>query len=262
MQTFRECINIGVDARVIYLEISKGFASRGSQDIYPEALAELDAKNYEDKALEILKRLATSRTGRALFAAIQAAFPKMVLIRPVTEIETDGPLKMSLKTPSAEGWNAMTGRPVVPTQGFIANSLVKFTSDALDQSNTASPGMRSDEILFHELVHSLRHVTGQTSIQPMAENFDRVEEFMAVLVSNIFASEINRPLRGGHHGVSLGLPGQIFSMPLDQALEDPHAFLAHSNFRELAQQFIREHPKFGADLRGLANIKFNPIAAL
>jgi hypothetical protein len=258
MQTFRDCINIGVDARVIYLELSKDFARRGSQDIYPEALAVRDADDYERETLETLQLLATSRTGRALFWAIRAAWPRCVLIRPVTEIDR---ATSFFRTPSAEAWNAMSGHPITSNHGFPANSLVNFTPGWLDKSNRAPPGMRSDEVLLHELVHSLRHLTGLSSIQPMGDGFDSVEEFMAILVSNIFASEVDRPLRGGHHAV-LALQGRAFTLPLDPTLHDPRVFLSHSNFRQLVEQFVREHLILSFILAMMADIQFNPFAAL
>src|SRR5262249_30083975 len=160
MKTCRECINIAADARVIYLEMAKDFERRGMKDIYPEAAALQDAEVYENEVVHLLnERLAQSRTGRALLTAILAARPRFVLIRPMDDLDTD---TKCLKHPEVRGWNPQTGWPVsAATRGFTANALVLYTPDALDSSDRASPGMRVDEVLLHELYHGLGKVTGK-----------------------------------------------------------------------------------------------------
>src|SRR4051794_14239875 len=202
MKTSREFVNIGADARVPFLERSKEFESRGLKDIYPEALALQDAEEYEDAVLyNIDVRLAGRKTGRALLTAILAARPKIILIRPIGEISVDSSGTVAFKTPTAKGWDPMTGREKIATGGYAVNSLITYFPAALDGSDQASPGMRDDEVLLHELVHGLRDMRGQHSITAMSDGYDTVEEFMAILVSNIYASEVGRPLRGGHGGM-------------------------------------------------------------
>jgi hypothetical protein len=64
-----------------------------------------------------------------------------------------------------------------------------------------APGGRPDEVLLHELVHSLRIVRGLSLCQFMGDDYDTVEEFYAILISNTYRSECGyRTLRASHFG--------------------------------------------------------------
>jgi hypothetical protein len=50
-------------------------------------------------------------------------------------------------------------------------------------------GGRPDEVLLHELVHSLRMMLGCSFCMSMPDDYDTVEEFHAILIANIYRSE-------------------------------------------------------------------------
>ena len=86
-------------------------------------------------------------------------------------------------------------------------AFVGFIAKAADFKQ--APGVGKDEILLHEMVHGLRQLRGTTDSHKPADapNMDTVEEFMAIVVSNVYRSELNRPgLRADHHGFA-PLPG-------------------------------------------------------
>jgi hypothetical protein len=64
------------------------------------------------------------------------------------------------------------------------------------------------DILFHELVHAFRLVSNKhiaigdprRVVDGGLSTFDNIEEFYAVLVTNIYMSEKNEPVRSSHHG--------------------------------------------------------------
>jgi hypothetical protein len=262
MKASSECVNIRVDAHDQYLEMAKAFERRGDRDIFPESMAQQDAEDYEKDVLRILdKQLAPSGTGRALMDAIRAARPRTILIKPVDELDKE---TWCLRTPFVKGFNPVSGHEVTAaTGGFAVDCQIEFTPDTLDREDKADPGMRVDEVLLHELVHGLRRLVGRQGITPIDSIWDSDEEFVAVLVANIYSSEIGRPLREGHIGLGWGsVCKPAITSRLPKSLEDPKQFLAYKNFRSLVQQFVNTHPTLASGLRSLVKVKFNPIAAL
>jgi hypothetical protein len=68
------------------------------------------------------------------------------------------------------------------------------------------PCTQPDEILFHEMLHGLREMQGEYDPMPTGPQdklYDNVEEFLAILMTNIYVSEKSPALGvlcGGHHG--------------------------------------------------------------
>jgi hypothetical protein len=103
-----------------------------------------------------------------------------------------------------------------------------------------SAGNTALEVLVHELVHALRFA-GKT-LQRRATAAQ--EEEIAILVTNIFSSETNRPLRWRHSGFAK-LPSN-----------DPVSFYA--NNLPLIRMFCTEHPVVSLDLARIWT-SFNPL---
>jgi hypothetical protein len=57
---------------------------------------------------------------------------------------------------------------------------------------------RRDEVLFHEMVHSLRQMNGLFNCSIGAPGFDTKEEVWSIMTTNIYCSAWNRPLRKDH----------------------------------------------------------------
>ena len=96
------------------------------------------------------------------------------------------------------------------------------------------------EVFVHELVHALRFA-GKTLQRRATES---QEEEIAILVTNIFSAETNRPLRWRHSGFST-LPSN-----------DPVHFYA--NNLPLIRMFCTEHPAVSRDLAYVWTT-FNPL---
>ena len=67
---------------------------------------------------------------------------------------------------------------------------------------TYGPGVQADEVLFHELVHALRSGHGMLDCGAARDRYDTVDDFVAILFTNIYSSERNRPLRMNHRTFS------------------------------------------------------------
>ncbi|MEO8052098.1 MAG: hypothetical protein ABI833_16920, partial [Acidobacteriota bacterium] len=113
-----------------------------------------------------------------------------------------------------------------------------------------------DEILLHELVHGARMASLKLNLGPAAEKglimYDNDEEFFAVLVENIYQSELKSgPLRSSHTGF----------MEMDKNLQGSLGFFQVSgNAFEKVEKFATENPGLA---KALANIEvpFNPLNA-
>lgn len=114
---------------------------------------------------------------------------------------------------------------------------------------------RPEEVLLHELVHAFRMVSGKLNMENKTHlgliKYDSPEEFYAILVTNMYQSEMKTYLRADHRGFST----------LDKALEDSFEFF------KVSQRAFELVDKFCKDNRGLTralskiSVPFNPIAA-
>jgi hypothetical protein len=116
-------------------------------------------------------------------------------------------------------------------------------------------GSKPDEVLFHELVHSLREIWGHYNPVPTVTDlfvYQNEEEWLAIVVTNIYISlknGDNDQLREDHRGHTKLRP------PLNSSA----GFLGNDDHLALVRKFYREEFHF---FQLLASIKapFNPVA--
>jgi hypothetical protein len=196
--------------------------------------------------------------------------------RAFDEIPTHKTGQIILEGIVAEGWavvvqpywrddcnNQTVGRGKM-VEGNGPNVVVGFQPDApcfVDPKTKAfKPGGSPAENLFHELVHAFRLVTekasdrkGPSSVPGSSlkyPEYDTEEDFFAILITNIFSSEMGRPLRAGHDGLE--------TLPVN--LSTDAGFLAVDPYRRLVKQFCSDHPEVSERLRQVRSA-FNPIFA-
>jgi hypothetical protein len=185
------------------------------------------SKAYETQVAQILKDIRATQTGRAILEGIEGRTSQSVSIIPYLELRpnaTAGPGDWVDATPKGEsiflGGNDNATTPADERMAILgkgsgkgSTSTVRFTPQLpgypavpLSRSDTtrALPGDLDDETLLHELVHSYRQVTGTANGIPlsgMAIGYDDTEEFIGVVVTNVFMSELGRSvLRKNHRG--------------------------------------------------------------
>jgi hypothetical protein len=100
-------------------------------------------------------------------------------------------------------------------------------------------GTTPHEVLFHELVHAMREAAGRR----LTFKGHAGEEAIAIMVSNIFSSEVNRPLRRDRNGF----------VQMSVSSED---FFATNG--DMIRVFYHQHPEF---CRWVAEavVPFNPL---
>jgi len=136
-----------------------------------------------------------------------------------------------------------------PTTGH--QSLCRLTPIS---SNSYQP--MSDEILFHELVHALRRVSGKRASTRVDFGkglafFDWKEEFIAVVVQGVYQSRNRRPVRASHHG----------HYEIDPELNGDYRFFqVGSEAYKYIKEFCEENPGFTTALACM-DAPFNPMRA-
>jgi hypothetical protein len=154
------------------------------------------------------------------------------------------------------------GRDLIEGRGFNVAVSFKLDPSCWVDPNTKDfkPGGTPTELLFHELVHAFRLVTGKASdrkgpLNPYLPDklknypeYDVVEDFFAILVTNIFASETGRPLRASHADLTL----------LPPHLSTSKGFLAVQEYAELVREFCSDHRSVSQQIRDVPS-PFNPI---
>ncbi len=103
-----------------------------------------------------------------------------------------------------------------------------------------------DATLLHECVHAMRHMEGARTCSTYPANFDTEEEYLAILITNVFMSEMKRTLiRTDHRGNSW----VDAKSPCDQFRVDPF----------LITTFGMRHSSLYMDLGRVREAKFNPF---
>jgi hypothetical protein len=113
----------------------------------------------------------------------------------------------------------------------------------------------SYEALFHEMVHALRWVSGKNNkgvtLGKGLSFYDNKEEFIAVLVQGIWASELKRPIRSSHYR----------HLEIDDELKGSYKFFASgTDTYRMVKEFCSENHGFTSAIACI-DVPFNPIRA-
>ena len=155
--------------------------------------------------------------------------------------------------PQKYGGGPQAGKDIpgtAPGTGKGSDVEIRYTPWLFNPSAGGGPGMVDpDEVLLHEMLHGLREMFGVFMPGTKTQRFDTSEEFVAILVTNIYRSETGRTgLRADHS----------FNSTLSPALSDPAAFA--TTFRSDLLLMQGENPNLFFKLKGLRTMSFNPIA--
>lgn len=155
-----------------------------------------------------LDRLKTTQSGKALLKYIEAKDPLWIAIFPFKPT-ADNPVNASAEpnspgsSPVGHLWymemklpdGSVMRLPYEPGTGTGSCSYVKYHPASWTESNRrmgrVAPGDGPSEVLFHELVHSTRHLNGTLTKEAMVglPAGEDIEEFYAILAANIYRSE-------------------------------------------------------------------------
>ena len=212
--------------------------------------------HYEQRVVGHLGTISRSRTGAALIRAIA----KPITIRPLKkprEVNAFARPDSCLDSIELFADAAVCGSTDILDMGtgMGSPSTVFYTpgtwtpGDRLMNKKYSpdAPGARPDEVLFHELVHAVRQGHGERDRTPMKDDFDRVDEFHAIMICNMYCSERARPLRRNHHG----------NKTMDTKFSSD-AFVFYAWYSELVSKFVSDLPDLSRELKAV-RCPFNPI---
>lgn len=200
-------------------------ASFGRFTVRADGMSGKKATNYEANVLGMIRSFEQWKAGKALLRAF-AFYNQPVLVFPY-----DGKLGHC---------NARTQGE----RGGLQPNHVSITPQMFNGASSCFPstaaGATPHEILFHELVHATRSVAGK-----LGTFSEWGEEVAAIVVSNVFSSEMNRPIR------SPWQPRSIAAVTMD-----PAQFMRLST--DILSVFYHQMPEF---FRWIAevDVSFNPI---
>jgi len=189
-----------------------------------DGLSGKKAFQFEASVLGTLHALDSIPTGRVLMDGFRKV-GKEVLIFPY-----DGS-QGKCNAYAYGDWGMFRNKVSYSPEGWFATSPCFKSGPA---------GAAAIEILFHELVHALRFAA-KTMNKHVT---DEQEEEIAILVTNLFASQTHRPLRWNHSGFAK-LPNN-----------DPVTFYGRN--LKLIDIFCRQHPALTMGLARL-DVEFNPL---
>lgn len=238
--------------------------SRAEAPITPEA--------WKAEVRRVFTTVANSKVGGMLLREINR-YGRVVAIIPYWWSEAGHPdwPKFSFKPETACRAKAIALPPTVwsASQGRPMFSFIEFSPERLGRGvcaayHKAKGGILSadHEILFHEMVHSYRHVKSSGSLMDHADDeilsgglkdYTNVEEFIAILVTNIYASANKQTtvLRSSHNGFK----------QLSPDLAGPFRFYqVSSKAFDIIERFCKSDPDLAMLLRTV-KAPFNPIWA-
>jgi hypothetical protein len=96
------------------------------------------------------------------------------------------------------------GQEAVVGTGSGSDTEIRFSVSTWTATGAPTgPGAKPDEILLHEMVHGVRQMMGRAVFEQISGNpgMDNYEEFVAIVTSNVYRSEMGTAqLRKDHHG--------------------------------------------------------------
>ena len=192
-----------------------------------------------------LSRILKSEAGRHLAASLRY-HSKKILVVPYTGGDCN----------AQEWW---WGNSAKDNYSMIRFSPATTGSPCAEEIKKRQPASLSHEVLYHELVHSLRRMSGKMRgwnlMGTSLANQGNVEEFISVLVTNIFIADVTNnfksSLRHGWMGHS----------PLDAPLAESYRFFGFgTKAYNLVATFCDDNRGF-TKMLSKVRAPFNPIAA-
>ncbi|HJQ61192.1 MAG TPA: hypothetical protein VJ890_30080, partial [Vineibacter sp.] len=215
-----------------------------------------DGSPVHDKGVsEIVEgKLAPSKTGAAIFALIRAH--GWVVVRPYNQGDFNARARVNPELEWLKGQPGLVAEIEFSSSTFAHVIWVKGVPLPNPRA-IVFPGFEADEVLLHELVHAARALSGDFDAAAMKgamAPYDTEEEFVAIMVANIYISEKGKPavfLRRSHSTEATGLAEKD---------TDPEIFLYKDDNYRLVKKFCDQHPRVS---RMVADVpaKFNPVRA-
>lgn len=214
------------------------------------------SQKYDEEVSRIANVVLRTVTGKAIAVKIKAHGEVWITNDyngiDSREINADFQPSLSSKKMGIIGFHPHNHRLNTVDVVFNGNSI---SPKQLENIHKHSPGQKPDEILCHEMLHAARYLGGdykKTPIPKMPE-YENEEEYFAILVTNIYSSELKRgfeSFRKSHH--------VAYKPEMNQVDVAPFVFLSDPENLRLIGKFCDQHPTI-APMIAQAPAAFNPI---
>jgi hypothetical protein len=249
--------------------------------LFPSETAKRNAQNYEQAIFKLMSKLWFKFTSSRVMLEIYKYRPKTVTIIPRDIEGKDEPARKQLIGPPdpqelmCNAFAKPDDRVKAITKGAPApdpdledqwkdhtvgsgegtDSTVFFNPgvyrDYGGKCFPLAPAFSADEVLLHELVHGMSGLRGRlasTLPGPQGYRYDNLEEFTAVLITNIYISE-----KGLQGALSADHEAGILKAPLT----DDKVFF--QTFKDDMMKVCTNHGELAVMLKTATGIGFNPF---
>jgi hypothetical protein len=215
----------------------------------------VDCTNYTGEVRAQFEPIKSSLVGKALLAELRRTIYRIRII-PYWDFldpnadetpwdgvnETAGSLASVIASTrrGVPRWRGGTTGPEAGT-GAETSSEIRYTPSMYHASD--GPGEAPDEFLFHELVHASRDMRGVAYNGPVNRNYDNLDEYIAIILQNIYLSEKGQVVfRGSHRRGRVHL---LRGADADRFLLNPqHVSMSPArviqNFKDTQPEFYRD----------------------
>jgi hypothetical protein len=255
-------IRVGYDTMPVWMELSnlitldigdKRFARQNETHFRLLRQAyQADMDRYKVDVKSRLNQIKARRTGLALLAEINAT-RRQLRIQPFHGEGINAWVEVRMLgsvygTAEGKRINYLDPEDRRVGKGGGADSPIKFTPGLFTGSMMVAPSFAPDEVLFHEMVHASREMRGVLDRVPVDRGYDDQEEYLAVILTNIYLSEKGQTVFRGDHRL-----GKIYSNEEDILLSNPqHVSMSPVT---LLENFKSSQPDF---YRALAHLPTPP----
>ncbi len=219
----------------------------GKISLISEVLKGKDSLAWAGITMANLRTIAASKTGRCVLNEL-AQSPRQIKIKPYYD-QTE------------EGWNNAYSGEVSTTDAYLNGHPVRDGEKGNVTGEGSGTGLGSDVVvrytpwrvdsslqaatLLHEFVHTTEQLAGQIFCNKLAWKFDTTAEFDAILVENIYRSEVGLPSRRDHWDVTTPRSSDMMIPQL-------------SGLKKLIASFRTRMPRLTSALAGI-DTAFNPL---
>jgi Effector protein len=161
---------------------------------YYERAYRLDKKDYIDKVKGRLRQIKGRLTGLALLAEIRSTHYTL-RIKPfhgtklLADEEPDDDVDATARGKPVDYYKRKSSDVMRLGRGVGSDANIGFSPDVFKGSAMAQPGHAPDEVLFHEMVHASRDMRGKSDRKPANAGYGDQEEYLAIVLTNLFLSE-------------------------------------------------------------------------
>ena len=170
-----------------------------------EHLLFLTPTQYEDSVQKTLDTIKNSETGKIVFSRFGNRANKTLTIYPTPSSASSFQSEEETLVRPTEGQDMGTAfaYPQSSCEMFFLPQAWSARNIKLARGKHFKPqdaALTPDAVLLHELIHAWRYMLGLNHAKPMFEAYDNDEEVFAILITNIYCSELGLTdaIRGDH----------------------------------------------------------------